>query len=936
MTIFKKIKWKTKKSKTVRITELTNYISKPEDVNAKEKCVYFNSRNFVFDGFKAQQLEMIALAEAAPRSDNPVNHYLLSWQEDEQPTVDQIEECVSILLKELGLDECQTCYGVHDDTENIHLHIAVNRVHPLTEKVLKPNKGFDIEAGHKAAAKIAHIQGWKTEPNARYMILEDNSVAQRKKHKERKTPDQEKIRIEIETGEKSAERIAIEQAAPIILQAKSWAELHASLEKKGFRFERKGSGAVVFVGDTAVKASSIHRSASLGRLQKRLGPFEDRNSEGVTYYEHTPTPELHSGQPRPLSEHRVRELSKCNLAGDGERQTPGILSFDARAYRRGTEGLRRSSQPGTPDGTGGDKRDRGNGRNPEPRDVTWTEYVKARREYSDKKKAARAELKERHEAERKALYAEQKAKRQAATAGNWRGHGDKLNAVRSLVAAKQAKEKLALKERQARERKEFQKQFPPFLELTEWLKDRPEVPPQVNCMMGGKEKQEQTHPAAHDIRSFVAAIQGGAVHYSAAKDIEPAFVDRGRRIDVYETHQRDHVLAALQLATQKWGALHINGSDEYKALCVQLAAEHGFKILNPELRPVVQEKREQIQQARKEAMKTEQLRQFEAYHEAVDADRYRVTSIRMDQDGGKRAWILDKKDGVTHGFLPKELVPKIPTMLRLQKRGENIYYTPLSETKHHILIDDMSRESVKRLIDDGYRPAVLLESSPDNFQCVITIPKLGSPHDKDVGNRLTERMNKEYGDPNLSGCIHPHRAPGFNNQKHKHQREDGTYPEVKLLKAEKRECLKCLDRSKEIDQEYKQLALERQKRLALQKQEQASRRQTDIPGSPTAAYNVHLENIRQHLQIEDRSRVDAMIAVRMRTTGHSQEAVAAAIRDCAPALREGENRNWDRYAERTAEYAFGLKGDEALQRNERYAEFWKRLEGRQTSSPRMR
>lgn len=913
---------------------MTNYILSPENTNHKEKCVYSNSRGFDTEKVKSQQMEMLALADSNPRSSDPISHYVFSWQEGEQPSGTQIEELVDIFLEEENLDGHQAIYGLHDDTENLHLHIAVNRIHPLTEKAIEAGKGWDIEAGHKVAAKIAIKQGWRTEGNDLYAVLENGDICRRTKEKSKKIA-QEKIRIESKTGEKSAERIAIEQAAPILLKSKSWRELHLNLEKEGFRFERKGSGAIIFVGKILpIKASSIHRSASLGNLEKKLGPFEDRNSEGVTYYEHTPTQKLYSGQPRPLSGHRVRKLSQCHLAGNGERQTQSILSLDARAYRRGTEGVRWSHQLGSANGAGRDNRSGGTGRKPEPRDVAWTEYVAARRKYSEKKKIAKDELKTRHEKERRALQAEQKAKREAATAGNWRGHGDKLNAVRSLVAAHQAKEKLALKERQSRERQEFQKQFPPFLELEEWLKDQPEVPPRVNCMMGGKEKQEQTHPAAHDIRSFIAEIQGGAVHYSAAENIEPAFVDRGRRIDVYEAHQRDHVLAALQLATQKWGALHINGSDDYKALCVQLAAEHGFKILNPELRPLVEEKREQIQQARKEAMKTEQLRQFEAYHEAVGADRYRVTSIRMDEADGKRAWILDKKDGVTHGFLPGELVPKIPTMLRLQKRGENIYYTPLSETKHHILIDDMSRDSVNRLVNDGYRPAVLLESSPGNFQCIITIPKLGGPYDKDVGNRLTERLNKEYGDPNLSGCIHPHRAPGFENRKAKHQKGDGTYPEVKLLKAEKRECPKCLERAREIEQEYRQLAIERQARK--EREQNRSRRAWDTPGSPTAAYNAHLDNIRQHLQIEDRSRLDAMIAVRMRVTGHSQAAVEAAIRECAPALRENESRNWERYAERTAEYAFGLKGDEALQRNEKYAEFWKRLEGRDTNTHRIR
>ena len=100
------------------------------------------------------------------------------------------------------------------------------------------------------------------------------------------------------------------------------------------------------------------------------------------------------------------------------------------------------------------------------------------------------------------------------------------------------------------------------------------------------------------------------------------------------------------------------------------------------------------------------------------------------------------------------------------------------------------------------------------------------------------------------------------------------------------------------------------------------------PGDPAAAYYAHLENIRRHLTIEDYSRVDAMIALRLRSNGHSRESVEETIRACAPTIREKQTgRNWQRYAEITAEYAFGPAGDRDLVRNERYWDLWKSVEG---------
>ena len=66
----------------------------------------------------------------------------------------------------------------------------------------------------------------------------------------------------------------IERCGPAIEAARTWAEVHSSLARLGARFEQKGSGAVIFVGDVAVKASAAGRAFSFGALCKRLGEYE--------------------------------------------------------------------------------------------------------------------------------------------------------------------------------------------------------------------------------------------------------------------------------------------------------------------------------------------------------------------------------------------------------------------------------------------------------------------------------------------------------------------------------------------------------------------------------------------------------------------------------------------------------------------------------------
>ena len=80
----------------------------------------------------------------------------------------------------------------------------------------------------------------------------------------------------------------------------------------------------------------------------------------------------------------------------------------------------------------------------------------------------------------------------------------------------------------------------------------------------------------------------------------------------------------------------------------------------------------------------------------------------------------------------------------------------------------------------------------------------------------------------------------------------------------------------------------------------------------------------------DLSRVDSMIAVRMRVTGHQQADIESAIRQCAPATRQkDEGRDWNDYAQRTARYAYSASGDRQAADLGKYRQQWEKLEGRE-------
>jgi MinD-like ATPase involved in chromosome partitioning or flagellar assembly len=85
--------------------------------------------------------------------------------------------------------------------------------------------------------------------------------------------------------------------------------------------------------------------------------------------------------------------------------------------------------------------------------------------------------------------------------------------------------------------------------------------------------------------------------------------------------------------------------------------------------------------------------------------------------------------------------------------------------------------------------------------------------------------------------------------------------------------------------------------------------------------------ILNRVEVLNPSRLDWMIAVRLRVTGHDHQAIAAALQVHAKEGRADEERNWSNYAERTAEAVFGPRGDRESTTNQPRANAWSQVEG---------
>ncbi len=317
------------------------------------------------------------------------------------------------------------------------------------------------------------------------------------------------------------------------------------------------------------------------------------------------------------------------------------------------------------------------------------------------------------------------------------------------------------------------------------------------------------------------------------------------------------------------------------------------------------------------------------YENAVGADAYVVTAIRMTADGAKKAmnWTaraLSSRDGVEMD----RIIASLAEIERMEGRGENLYLTPRSERCHFILVDDMTPDRLAALKSTGFAPAIVIESSPGNFQAILKIEKASSKDEADdlekrAANAIIRRLNADFGDPKISGAIHPHRMPGTRNCKPKYA---PSYPMVRIVEAMGGLCRRAGMLLDEIRERLRGEDREKAKagRRAINDRIEASPAMD--AGMPAAlVYRAHATAIMQRMGVTDASRLDYMIAIRMRATGHSRAAIAGAILNASAEIATRKSTP-EAYAARTADAAFLPRADRDIEKMGRWIDQWRRIE----------
>lgn len=134
------------------------------------------------------------------------------------------------------------------------------------------------------------------------------------------------------------------------------------------------------------------------------------------------------------------------------------------------------------------------------------------------------------------------------------------------------------------------------------------------------------------------------------------------------------------------------------------------------------------------------------------------------------------------------LYRSIPWLRAKNAEGAAIYIRPHGEHPYS-LIDDLNAAGVRRLTAEGFAPAIVVETSPGNFQAWLNH---GETLDKRTSTTAARALAERYGgDPGAADWRHFGRLAGFTNRKPRHRQADGLYPFVQIVERNSRGVHSC-------------------------------------------------------------------------------------------------------------------------------------------------
>lgn len=274
-------------------SDLLNYATAPVDTKVQgEKCIAIRTNGV--SSIDTASAEMNAVSRKNTRCHDPVYHFILSWPEHEKPAPAEIFDAAEHAIKSLGFEEHQYVIAIHANTDNIHCHVAMNRVHPTTFK--SRHIEWAKRTLHFASRESEIKHGWSHD-NGIYLVEVDGHgkkhIVLNTKHAEAETEQGQHAHPEIERDDalpawhdpesldswlKTSVAKALKQDLPDLT---SWQALHVWLEQFDITLKDTGGGGLRLRAVSPDTGEILETPVSKGLrllkrpdLEKRWGPFQ--------------------------------------------------------------------------------------------------------------------------------------------------------------------------------------------------------------------------------------------------------------------------------------------------------------------------------------------------------------------------------------------------------------------------------------------------------------------------------------------------------------------------------------------------------------------------------------------------------------------------------------------------------------------------------------
>lgn len=217
---------------------------------------------------------MRATANHSARCKAPAYHFVISWPSGTTPDKPLIKAIVEGVCTDMGLDELQRLVVAHDDTNHRHVHVVLNRVHPITHKAW--NRAQDWVRLEQSLKKQADTFGMPFVPGRHNSP--DTFAGKPKRPSNGAFHEAKRKGLSNPPSVWSLDRIR--NLRPTLItafaSANTWTELHSNLASHHLSLSKKGGGLVITEGTSDMKLSKLAKPLRLASLEARFrAPFND-------------------------------------------------------------------------------------------------------------------------------------------------------------------------------------------------------------------------------------------------------------------------------------------------------------------------------------------------------------------------------------------------------------------------------------------------------------------------------------------------------------------------------------------------------------------------------------------------------------------------------------------------------------------------------------